>query len=96
MRRYPFAWEYPESLTALQWAKKGRLPKHGAKGVECWTNRYCEKTAVYFCQDEVEEVSSETLKAYLQPIRERRNERRRLLRAQKGKCSGNWKKNNAD
>ena len=72
MRRYPFAYEYPGSLTALQWSKKGRLPKRGSEGVECWTNRYCEKTAVYFCSDEVEEASPEAMEEYLRPFRERR------------------------
>ena len=83
MSRYPFANEYPGRLTALQWAKKGCIPKHGAKGVECWTNRYCEKTAIYYCADDVEEASPEDLREYLRPIRERRNERRRLLRERK-------------
>ena len=83
MRRYPFAYEYPGSLTALQWSKKGRLTKRGSEGVECWTNRYCEKTAVYFCSDEVEEASPEAMEEYLRPFRERRNERRRLLRERK-------------
>lgn len=51
MSRYPFAYEYPGSLTALQWSQKGFLPKHGAKGSKCWTNRYCQQTAVYYCRD---------------------------------------------
>lgn len=44
-----------ETLTALQWAKKGFIPNEGVKGTEQWTNCYYSAKAVYFKDSEVHE-----------------------------------------
>ena len=64
---------YPEYKTGRQWAREGYLPKDGAKGESMWTNRYCQRVAIYFAPDEVRPATDEQVHQYFAADRQRRN-----------------------
>ena len=59
-------------FTVRQWAKKGYLPKHDAKGIELWANQNCKRSFTYYNVDEVEQASKEALDDYWKPERQRK------------------------
>lgn len=70
-------------LTARQWAKQGYVQNPDASGVEMWTNRNCARKAIYLTQHEVHKGTEEELKAYWQPEKQRKAQRRKQLEARK-------------
>ena len=77
--------QYPDFRTVRQWAKEGFLPKKGAKGIELWSNRYCQHSYLYFGPDEVKAATAEQLKAFFKPERDIRNEKARERRKRQKK-----------
>lgn len=65
---------YPDYQTARRWASKGFLPKNDAKGIELWSNRFCQKSYVYYSPDEVMRATKEQINNFLAPERERRRQ----------------------
>lgn len=75
-----------ETLTALQWAKKGFIPNEGVKGTEQWTNCYYSAKAVYFKDSEVHE-DKDAAKAILSAKRkEYRDAAKKREEKRKKKC----------
>ena len=85
-----------ETLTALQWAKKGFIPNEGVKGTEQWTNCYYSAKAVYFKDSEVHE-DKDAAKAILSAKRKeyrdaakKREEKRKKNAAYREKMKTRW------
>lgn len=67
--------------TEKQWAKQGYLKNNADCGMELWSNQFCRTKALYLFADEVHKASDEEVRAFFAPERERRNAKRRRLRA---------------
>lgn len=49
--------EFENFKTEKQWQKAGYKLTKNAKGIELWTNRFCEHTAYFYSPDEVEKMT---------------------------------------
>lgn len=67
--------------TERQWAKQGYLKNDNDCGMELWNSQYCRSKSLYLFADEVHKASDEAVRAFFAPERERRNAKRRRLRA---------------
>ena len=59
-------------MTERQWALKGYLKKDNVTGVLMWTNRNCQKSAVYLTSDEVRLADDEEIIRYFKPEKDRK------------------------
>ena len=68
--------------TERQWAKQGYLKNDADCGMKLWSNQYCRTKSLYLFADEVHKATNEEVRAFFTPERERRNAKRRKLRAE--------------
>lgn len=61
--------EFDGYMTERQWALKGCLAIDGAKGVELWSNAYCQHSYIYYSSDDIRVASDEELKLYFKEKR---------------------------
>ena len=59
--------------TLRNWLKIGKKPKRGKQGEKCWTNRYCQLTAIYYPASDVRDMTETEIQKY----KEQENKRRR-------------------
>lgn len=69
--------------TKTAWAKLGYVVKDGETGETCYTNQYCQHTAIYYSGDQVSPGTQEELALVFKPVRDKRNKAARLRRAYK-------------
>lgn len=80
--------EFDSYKTKRQWALQGLLPVADAKGVELWTNSFCQHTAIYYSPDDVAKATAEQLDEIFKSEKERKKARdkRYRLRAKADKA----------
>lgn len=86
--------EFDSYQTKRQWALQGCMPAADAKGVELWTNSFCQHKAVYYSPDDVAKATAEQLAEFFKPEKERKKARdkRYRLRAKAEKLRAKAKK----
>ena len=68
--------------TLRNWLKIGKKPKRGKTGEKCWTNRYCQLTAIYYPESDVRDMTDEEKEKYKEQEnrKRRKTEKARLAR----------------
>ncbi len=68
-------------LTERQWARKGYVKNAPDSGTEMWTNQHHGKSVLYLSEQEVHKATSQELKDYWHPERQRKAQRQKELKA---------------
>lgn len=74
-----------ESKTAQQWAKLGYVKNEDAAGEQLWINCFHSRSAYFYSETEVHIATEDELKAFWQPIRQRKNEKSRAAKLKRKK-----------
>lgn len=70
----------PGDMTQTNWARAGYIVKKGREGHKCWTNAYCQWTAIYYSPDDVRKDKI-WAKRFLQEQERKKLEKRRAKRS---------------
>lgn len=74
-KKYKVASSEKDFRTENGWFNEGFVIKDGEIGEKCWTNYFCQHTAIYFTKEQVEQNTAKYIK-----IANRKREQRRIAR----------------